>query len=673
MASAGSDVGGTFTDTVLVDEASGRLVANKVASTPDAPARGALAGLAALLDSAGIPRARLDAYVHGTTVATNAVLTRALPATALVTNAGFEDVIEIGRQNRPHLYDLERQRPAPLVAREARFGIAGRIDASGHEIKALDEAALAALAPRLARFPAIAVVFLHSYANDAHERRAGEILRRALPHAAVSLSCEVVREFREYERTVTTVLNAALTPVLDRYVAELERALTADGFHTRVSILESSGGGLTARAIRRRPVAALLSGPAGGVAACARLAATTGERDLLTLDVGGTSADVSALHAGEPAVAAEGRVAGFPVRAPLLDIETIGAGGGSIARVEGAFLRVGPASAGATPGPAAYGRGGDAPTLTDASLVLGRLAEDSLRRAGLALSPKLAEHALARLGRAFDADARAAAAGVVEVAEEKMRGACQLVAAARGLDPGGLALVAFGGAGPLHAVALARRIGIRRVIVPRYAGVWSALGALACDDRHDLARTNVSLAADAPLDAMFAALGAEAERALVDDDVAVERRALALSVDVRFRGQSHEVPVRVRPGDTSRAVEARFRDAYARRYAPPPDGLDVEFVTYRVAAFGRRHAPEIARIERGSSRPDATALRADRRVDFPDAGVVATRIWDGDRLRADNRLEGPAIVDADGFTCVIPPGASALVDAWGHLRVEVEA
>lgn len=669
MAHAGTDIGGTFTDVVLHDPATGRLLVRKTPTVAAAPADGALGALDLLLADARLPWTALASFVHGTTIATNAVLQRRLARVAFVTNAGFEDLLEIGRQDRPHLYDLERRRPPPIAARDSTFGVRGRLAPDGREIEALDAAELDSL-PRLAAgFDAVAVCLLHSYANDAHERALGERLRAA--GLVVSLSCEVAPEFREFERASTTALNAALVPIMDRYLADLEQRLARRAPRAHLLVMESSGGVLPPAAARRRPVSTVLSGPAGGVAACGMLAKLVGEPNLVGVDVGGTSADVSLVTDGEAVARSETRIAGLPVRTPVLDIETIGAGGGSIAWKEGEFLRVGPRSAEALPGPACYGRGGVEPTLTDAQVVLGRLPDDALRAAGVEIHPALAQEAIGRLAKELGASLEEAAAAVVAVANAKMAGAIRVVTTARGHDPADFALCAFGGAGPWHAVELARELGIPRVVVPRLAGVFSALGVLAADLRHDFVRTHIVPAEHAQPAAVFEPLVARATAALDDDGVGPADRLLVLSVEARLAGQSHEVAVRARADEPASAIEARFREAYARRYGREEPRAPVELVNWRVAAIGRRPAPALPRLAPGTAAPPADSVRGVRDVRFLDEGARATPVYDASRLLGGNRLEGPALIVSEGFTFLLPPGARAEVDAWGNLRGEV--
>src|SRR4051812_3449509 len=506
-ASVGVDVGGTFTDLVAVVD--GELVTAKVPSVRGAEA----SGIAAALRAAKLTA--VDVLAHGTTVATNALLERRGARTALVTTEGFRDVLEIGRQARASLYDLTARHPAPLVPRELRFTVRERVGPDGVLVP-LDEESLAAGvdAVREADVEAVAVCLLFSFLHPEHERRVGEALREALPDVRVSLSVELLPEFREYERCSTTAANAYLAPALSAYLAEIEPPPL---------VMQSSGGVVDAGAAADRPAACVLSGPAAGVAGAAFVAGAGGFEDVLTFDMGGTSTDVATVLGGQAQVTAESIVAGVPIRFPMVDVHTIGAGGGSIAWMDdGGALRVGPRSAGASPGPACYGRGGEEATVTDANLVLGYLRDGAILGGEVKLDRRLAEEALARLP--VDAE------GVIRVVNANMARALRVVSVERGIDPRGLALVAFGGAGPLHACALAEELGIERVLVPRASGVLSALGLAVADLRRDY---------------------------IGDVEVDVPGATVTRYVDARYPGQSHELTIQ-EGSDFHAAHERRF-------------------------------------------------------------------------------------------------------------------
>jgi N-methylhydantoinase A len=485
----GVDVGGTFTDAALVAD-DGAIHTSKVPTTPREQARGVLEAVALVLERAGARAADVRRFAHGMTVTTNALLEGRTARTALVATDGFTDVIALARQARPHLYRLCDAPPAPLVPDELRFAAPERITPDG-VLRALDAGAARALVERVARSEpdAVAVALLHSYADPSHERLLGELLAARLPGVPISLSSELVGTFREYERTATTALDAALSPLLAHYL----RRLSDDASDERLpepQVMQSAGGLTDVARASAHAALTVLSGPAGGVGGALLLAALTDERDVLCFDMGGTSCDVCLIDDGAVAETAERVVAGRPLALPALDIHTVGAGGGSIAwRDGGGALRVGPRSAAAYPGPACYGRGGQLPTVTDANLLLGRLPDDAPLAGGLALDRDAAERAVAALARELGLDTQACADGIARVAESEMLGALRVITVQRGIDPRAFALMPFGGAGPSHACAMARELGIRRVLCPRASGVLSALGLAAAAPRHDVSRT----------------------------------------------------------------------------------------------------------------------------------------------------------------------------------------
>jgi N-methylhydantoinase A len=671
----GVDVGGTFTDLVAVVD--GETTALKVPSTPAGPEAGVLDAVAAVVDDAGWAPGDVERFGHGTTVATNAVLERAWADTALVTTEGFRDAVEIGRQDRPGLYDLAGEKPDPVVPRDRRFGVAERLDERGRVLDALDDADLDRVVDAVADTDAdaVAVATLFAFEDDAHERAiAGRLRERT--DAAVSRSSAVHPEIREYERTLLTCLNAALVPVVGEYVAALETGLSEAGVDAPLRLMGSHGGLIAADAARERPVETLLSGPAAGVRGAVHVAERAGlGGDLLTMDMGGTSCDVSLVEGGDPTVTTEATVGDYPVATPTVDVHTVGAGGGSVAWVdEGGALRVGPRSAGADPGPACYGRGGEHPTTTDAHCVLGRIdprgfVESADDDAVAAAREAVAEHVAEPLG----VGVREAAAGILEVADASTERAVRVVSVERGHDPREFALVAYGGAGPLHAASVAAALEIPRVLIPRAAGTLSALGLLVSDLRYELSASQVRpLAAVDPadLEGAYADLVADGRQHLAGD-VAPERRRIERRADLRYRGQSHELTVPV-PDDLDpealETVAARFHERHDRRYGHASPDEPVELVTLRVLARGVVDAPE-------SDPPTATgdpddAVLGTRAVTF-DGDAVETRIYDRVALPVDADLAGPAVVEGPESTVVVPPGASATVTHSGDLLLEV--
>jgi N-methylhydantoinase A len=625
----------------------GELRVLKLRSTPADPAAAVRTGLARL---AG--RARGVRVNYGSTVATNALLERRGARVVLLTTAGFEDVLEIGRQDRPVLYALEPRRPAPLVPRRRRLGVRERVLADGRVERSLDARALAAAvrAVELSRAEAVAVCLLHSYAQPDHERRLGRALAGRGLH--VTLSHRLLREYREYERVATTVVNAFVGPGMSRHLGLLAGAVAG-----RLGVMQSSGGLVGARTAAAEPVRTILSGPAGGVVGAAERARRAGLGRVITLDMGGTSADVSLVE-GRPGFRVETSVGGLPVRVPSIDIHTVGAGGGSLARLDaGGALRVGPESAGADPGPACYGRG-TRPTVTDANLVLGRLVETDFLGGALVLDRKRAERSLAPLARRLGRSPIAVAAGIVRVANAAMERAIRVISVERGHDPRDFTLVAFGGAGGLHAAELAAALGMRRVYVPRDPGLLSAWGVLSADVMRDYGRTLRAVEPSAAvLSAHFEALARTARRELAREGVKVP--ILERSLDVRYAGQSYEIDVPWGPGWVR-----EFHRRHARRFGHADSTRAVEVVTLRLRARGGR----VSLPADPPSYPEARGPRLRRPVVFA-GGARPTALHRREDLAPGRRLVGPALVCEYSATTLVPPRWSLVVDRQGGLRL----
>jgi N-methylhydantoinase A len=615
------DTGGTFTDIVILRD--GTLSVLKVPSTPDDPARAVIEGVAAFAP---------ELLIHGSTVATNALLERRGAVVALVTNRGFEDIIEIGRQNRPHLYALSDTRPSPLVERDMRFGVSGRLDYRGVEIEQIDESDVVALKEQLKAADSIAVCLLHSYASDVHEQRIAALLGDITKH--LSISSEILPEYREYERTSTTVVNAYVAPLMQSYLARLEAGTAA-----RVSVMGSGGGAVPIAAARREPVHTVLSGPAGGVAGALASAEANGFTNIITFDMGGTSTDVS-LCPGAPLHTRDFMIAGMPVAIPVLDIHTVGAGGGSVAWVDAAgALRVGPRSSGAQPGPICYGRGGTDVTVTDANVWLGRLpvsaflgGEQTLDRD--AVQPQLTKLA-ARLGMSIDATAE----GIITIANSTMEGALRVISVERGYDPIDFVLVAFGGAAGLHAVELAERLDIPRIMVPPNPGVLSAYGMLASPVRKAAARTVLQRV---DLENVFSELESSARAAMREEGLTDAQITLTRRIDARYRGQSHELTVRA--DDWHEA----FHNAHEQRYGYSTRNADVEAVTLRVEATSPR--PVLPAYARTTSANSDTSARV-----FMSGSWLEARISARSNVTA-QPLSGPLVVTEYSATTWVPAG-----------------
>jgi N-methylhydantoinase A len=656
----GVDVGGTFTDAVLVGADSAVHTA-KVPSTPVEQSRAVFEAVRLVLERAGVQAQDVQRFAHGMTVTTNALLEGRTARTALIATAGFTDVVELGRQARPHLYRLCLAPPAPLVPAELRFAAPERMGPDG-SLRALDPAAARALVQELALSgpQAVAVALLHSYAHPEHERLLGELVAELLPEAHLSLSSDLVGTFREYERTATTVLDAALSPLLEAYL----RRLSTDARAARLpepQIMQSSGGLTDAARASAHAALTVLSGPAGGVGGALLLAELAGEKDVLCFDMGGTSCDVCLIDGAQVAETAERTIAGRPLALPALDIHTVGAGGGSLAwRDSGGALRVGPASAGAVPGPACYGRGGTQPTVTDANLLLGRLSEDSPLAGGLSLERSAAERAVAALADELSMETLACAEGIVRVAESEMLSALRLLTVERGIDPRRFALMPFGGAGPLHAAAMARELGIRRVLSPRASGVLCALGLAAAAPRHDVSRTVMLRGRTLASERLLAerdALIAQATAAL-----AGRRSRLRVSYELRYRGQSFELSIEQSHSVDPAVLREDFADAHELRYGYRDDSAEVELVNIRVSVWGP--APQLH--PRGDAAGTPHTERA--RIVFDGRRLDAV-VMHGE-LPAGTRVCGPALCALPDSTLLVPPGWSGVVDAYGTCRLE---
>ncbi len=669
------DVGGTFTDVALVHEASGRLWVTKTPTTPHDPSAGFMAGIDRALQLAGIEAAALRHVLHGTTTATNAILEGKGAAIGLLTTAGFRDVLEIGRHDIPRRANMFAWvKPARPVAPELIFEIGGRVTVDGAEIEPLDEEAVRAAARRLraAGVDSIAVCFLHSYANPAHERRARALLLEEHPGGAVSLSSEVLPVFREFERSMGTVLNAYVQPLVGRYVARLVGELRPRGIGAPLSIMKSNGGVIGADVVRTQAIHTALSGPAAGVIGARRIGEAAGFDDLISVDVGGTSADVCLVRGGEAEVTTEGRVGAWPLHVPMIDIHTIGAGGGSIARVtEDGTLTVGPESAGAQPGPVCYGAGGEEPTVTDAHLVLGRIPSHLLG-GEIPLDVERARRAIEEhVARPLGLPLAAAAQGILDILNNNMVGALRLVSVERGYDPRDFVLVPFGGAGPLHGADLATLLGMRTVVVPRHPGVLSTFGLLGTEVRNDYARTSLQKPPDYDIGAVaavYADLEGQARDWLVAEGVAPSARRLTRMADLRYRHQGFEltVPWPERDLDLD-ALLARFHARHRQLYTYALADAPVEIVTLRLAAAGRVRRftlPSLPRRRMAAARPPR------RRVHFPGAGWTMCPSVDRERLGVGAVVTGPAIVEQPDTTTVVPPGHRARVDRVGNLVIQ---
>lgn len=680
----GIDVGGTFTDLVLFDEGENTIHVAKVPSTVHNQSIGVTNGIRKLSRQQRLAPQQIGFLLHGTTVATNALLERKGVPCALITTQGCRDVLQIGRQDRPSLYNAFARRPPAIVPRHLRFEVRERMLPTGKVHVPLDEEqAVEVIEAIKARgVTAIAVCLLHSYANPAHERRIGALIRATYPEAIVSLSHEVLSEFKEYERMSTTLVNVYVMPIVKRYLDDLESRMQRMGIESPLHIMQSNGGIMTATSAARFSVHTVLSGPAGGVAGALMIADQVGAKNVISIDMGGTSLDVSLCYGGETRMTMESEMAGLPLKVPMLDIHTLGAGGGSIAWIDpGGALRVGPQSAGAEPGPACYGSGGRLPTVTDANLALGRLNPNYLIGGEILLDGDAAREAIRReIAEPLGLTVSKAAAGIIDVVNATMIRGMRYVSVERGYDPREFTVIAFGGAGPLHATALAAGLNVPRVISPPIPGATSALGLLAADFRHDYSQTYLRALPDADLEAMNGMYG-ELEASALDQmrrervaskDVLFVRRA-----DVRYLGQGYELEVKVPPGwldqDSLELVAERFYDAHRRQYGYLKEENEVvQLVNLRLTAIGRVPRPQFASADASPAAAlnPLRARKAERQVYF--AGHFKTvPIYERSALVVGDVIDGPAIVEQLDSTTALALRERGFVDGYGNLIIDL--
>jgi N-methylhydantoinase A len=689
----GCDIGGTFTDIVL-EMPNGRLFVNKTSTTPDDLGRAIVEGLGKLIEQAGIAASDITEIVHGTTTASNTILQKVGAKTGVITTNGFRDVLEIGRIRTPTMFDLAWSKPEPLAPRRWRRGVAERIDAHGGVVTPLDEVQLLAEAKSLVDegVEALAVCFLNSYINPSHEQRARSLLREHFPALSLSISSDVLPEIKEYERTSTSVVNAYILPAMTTYLSRLKDDLRRMGVQASLQVMASNGGMMGIASASEKPVFAVASGPAGGVAGAVRIGALTNDPDLIVFDMGGTTAKASIIAAGQASltneyefrdgISAPSRFVkggGYVLKVPAIDIAEVGAGGGSIAGIDaGGLLCVGPESAGAAPGPACYGKGNGKPTVTDANMVLGYLNQSALAGGSLPVDPKLSRKAIeAHIAKPLKLDLLGAAHGIRQVANVSMARAIRAVTVERGRDPREMSMIAFGGGGPLHAVAVARLLGIKRVIAPVMAGVFCSAGMLCADAEHHFVKAVLKPLADcnpkdleaasaALIDKGCSVLGAEGyEAGLVETTV---------SADVRYLGQSSELNVVIPTGritaESLAALATDFNATYDQTFGYSSDE-PLELVNLRVTARGR----SALRLDFGKCTVDQTALQGHsetRNVSFSaETTPVATPVIPRGAMNADER-HGPLIIESYDTTIVVPPGCTARADSVGNIIIEIK-
>ena len=675
----GIDVGGTFTDLVMIRLADGKAFLHKTPSTPADPSIAMERGITEILASASARPAEVSYFGHGTTVATNALIEGKTAHTALITTRGFRDILEIRRQRQPHNYNIRIPKPLPPVPRHLRREMNERTFLMGRENIAPSRAELERHIAALeeADIASVAVVFVHSYQNPAHEQDVVGWLREALPGKFICASHEVLAEFREYERTSTTVLNAALGPVMSRYLDQLETRVKNLGLGAKPNIQQSNGGFASPREAGHRPICTLASGPAAGVIGAVDLSRRAGYSDLITFDVGGTSTDVCLIESSVPLIAREREVAGYPVRFPMIDVHSVGAGGGSIAWIDdGGFLQVGPRSAGADPGPVCYARGGKEPTVTDANVLLGRLNPEALLNGRMPIRADLARGAIeTKIARPLGISVEEAAEGILTILNETMVRAIRVITVEQGYDPRKFALLAFGGAGPLLATPLARELGLSTIIVPPGPGLLCALGLLVADARRDFSRTRIVPLKNGAATAIGEAareLSAQAERWYAEENIAPAARALEWAADLRYLGQSHEITLPMALGPADKHAVAHLAEAFgkehSRLYGYAADA-PVELVTMRLTARASVSRPPLE-VEAHAAGDAAAAVRGSRQVHFPGAGFVKCPIYDRDRIPEGIATAGPAVIEQMDTTTIVFPGQKFERDRTGNLILQ---
>ncbi|MEZ4521354.1 MAG: hydantoinase/oxoprolinase family protein [Thermomicrobiales bacterium] len=677
--SIGVDTGGTFTDVCVIDDA-GRLTIHKLPSTPADPSIAILDGARQGLENARIEPGSVGYFGHGTTVATNTILEGRGARTGVITTEGFRDLLDIGRQERPDLYDLQVEKPPVLVRRRDRLEVPERLLYDGTVEKALDERAVAEAIELLKErgVEAIAVCFLYSYLYPQHEQRVLEMIREMAPEIYPSTSHQVLAEFREYERLSTTVINAYVGPVMAGYISRLRDRVRDLGVLTEPFITQSNGGLISLDEARQLPVRTVLSGPAAGVAGAGRVAEAAGLDNVITFDMGGTSTDVSLISEGAVQIGIDSKVAGYPIRAPMIDINTVGAGGGSIAWIDsGGHLKVGPRSAGAEPGPAGYGRGGTEATVTDANLALGILNREHLLGGRMPVDAGAADRAVERLASELGLESMAVAEGILSIVNVNMGRAIRVISIERGYDPRDFTLIAFGGAGPLHATRLARELEIPRVLVPTVPGALCALGLLLSDLRADFSRTLTRPALPEALDDIqqgFREIEAEASAWLDREGVEEADRRLRRIADMRYIGQNYELAIDVPDGDLTPSTLERILDAFHaehdRSYGFSAPGEPAQIVTVRVEARGLIPTPEFPEIERGSGVPEPATSRAIHLA--PAGGRIKVPVYQRESLLAGQRFDGPAVIEQMDSTTFVLDGQSVTVDRYGNLMIQEE-
>lgn len=666
----GVDVGGTFTDVSLLNERDGVFVVHKVPSTPEDPSKAIMKGISEILQTQGISSDRITYLAHGTTVATNAIIEHKGGKVGLLTTKGFRDLLEIGRQTRPRLYDLQLDYPPPLVPRDLRLEVVERMRHTGEVAIPLDEMMVRGQVAKLKQnsVDAVVICLLYSYINSSHEARIREMVREDLPEVYISVSHEVLPEFREYERLSTATLNAFLMPVMHRYLQNFQSEVKGMGIHASPRINQCNGGVMSVETACKFPIRTALSGPSAGVTGAHFIGDAIHKQDLITFDMGGTSTDVCLLEQGVSPMSNGRWVGGYPAKIPSIDVNAVGAGGGSIAWVDlDGLMKVGPRSAGASPGPVCYDLGGTEPTVTDANVVLGRLNPEYLLGGRMKINRSKAEASLRQLGQRLGIECMETAHGVIKIVTAHMVKAIRAISIERGYDPKEFSLIAFGGAGPLHAVGVAQELEISEVIVPPNPGILCAAGLLVADARNDYVKTFLMDTDGADIDhinGIFQQLEDEACQWLSDEGFDSVNQRFFRSVDMRYVGQNFELPVEVPPGSLNASdiegLISRFYQEHERNYGHFTPGEPTQLVSFRVTAQGINPKLEL----RGAhwKKESGSAIMAHRVIYFDDEPLIRTPIYDRAKLPPGNRIVGPAVIEQMDSTTLVFPGDEARID-----------
>ncbi len=671
------DVGGTFTDVIVLDEASGSIQLEKVATTPTNPAQGVLDGF----EKVGAQTAAIEYFVHGTTLGINAMLTRSGAKVAFVTTKGFRDIYYLGRTDRDPMYDFKFKKPQSLVPRYLSYEVEERLNYKGEVLTAFNRAQAAEVARAIQAdgVESVAVCFLHSYANPAHEDAMAAVFAEVAPGISVTVSNQLSRVYREYERSSTTVIDAYIKPLTRSYLTRLNDELVAGGFRGNFLMTRSGGGAMTLTTAKEEPAHLVLSGPAGGVIGGAFLGNLIGQKNMITFDMGGTSLDASLIAAGVPTVENEQVFQSLPISIPTIDIHTIGSGGGSIAWVdEGGHLQVGPKSAGADPGPACYSKGGENATFTDAALLIGYLDSENFLGGEIDIDRSLAEEAVGKMAAKLGMNLLDVAAGIVSISEAKMAGAVRVISVERGYHPKDFALCAFGGGGAFVAANISRELGIPKAIIPPGPGNFSALGMLMVDVVHDYARTHITGLAEmdpVPVNAVFADLANLGRAALASDGFDDERQQFFPSAEMRYRGQEHTVNIPLPSMNLSSEdipeITRRFNDAHEQQYGHSMLEDPIEIVTLRLRAVGLLPRPELAKVPAGSG--DIQAARKGSRPVYlrERQGSLEYQVYDREKLGAGDQISGPAIIEEASSTTMVHSGDHLTVGEYGELQIDI--